>query len=228
MTRIIPLVLLLAALPLLAAAPARPYHLELEATPEAVFPYLGKFGTVDLHVSQGGVRGEALWLHGFSRNGAAAVTVVTPLARMYVDVQAAEIPTILAKMAGNSAGVERRAKPKRGPTLRGKFKGIDATRHRLMYGTNAWIDVWTTDVIPPNPQYRTLVNRILSGISPGTAAVANQLPGTPVYVEANFRRFQKVPLVRLKKLTFAAEDEADALTLGRFLVRASMLEKLWQ
>lgn len=227
MSRILPLVLLLAALPL-SAAPARPYHLELEATPEAVFPYLGKFGTVDLHVYAGGVRGEALWLHGFSRNGDASVTVVNPLARMYVDVQTAEIPTILAKMAGNSAGVERRAKPKRGPTLKGKVKGIDATRHRLIYGKNAWIDVWTTDVIPANPQYRSIVNRILSGISPGTAAVASQLPGTPVYVEANFRRFQKVPLVRLKKLTFAAEDETDALTLGRFLMRASVLEKLWQ
>lgn len=227
MTRLLPLVLLLATVPLAAAAPARPYHLELEATPEAVFPYLGKFGKVDLHVYAGGVRGEALWLHGFSRNGAPAVTVVNPLGRMYVDVAAAEIPAILHKLAGDAAGVERRSRPRLGPTLKGTVKGIAATRHRLLYGKNAWLDVWTTDVVPPNPQLRSLVNRVVDGISPGTAAVASQLPGTPIYVEANFRRFKKVPLVRLKKLTFSAEDEADALTLGRFLVRASVLEKLW-
>ncbi|MFP5247186.1 MAG: hypothetical protein ACLGH0_10870, partial [Thermoanaerobaculia bacterium] len=102
------------------AAPAKPYHLELELTPEAAFPYLGKFGTVDLHVYAGGVRGEALWLHGFSRNGAPSVTVANPLARMYVDVATAEIEPILAKLAGDEAGQERLAKPAVGPKMSGK------------------------------------------------------------------------------------------------------------
>jgi hypothetical protein len=209
------------------AAAAQPYHLELEASPEAAFPYLGRFGKVDLHVYAGGVRGEALWLHGFSTNGANAVTVANPLARMYVDVQAAEISTILTKLAGDKAGKERKAKPpKLGPTMKGKVRGIDATRHRLIYGKNAYIDVWTTDVIPPNAQLRTLVNNVVSGIAPGTAAVAAKLPGTPIYVELNFRRFKKVPVLRMKKLTFAADDEKDALTLGPVYVRAGILEKL--
>jgi hypothetical protein len=211
-----------------AAHAAKPYHLELEATPEAVFPYLGRFGKVDLHVYAGGVRGEALWLHGFSRNGEEAVTVANPLARMYVDVQVAEISSILTKLAGDHAGVERGAQPKLGSAMKGQVKGINATRHRLVYGREAWVDVWTTDVIPPNAQMRTLVNNIVSGISPGTAAVASKLPGTPVYVELNFRRYKKVPIVRLKKLTFAADDEEDALTLGSLYVRAGLLEKLFR
>ncbi|HYK01390.1 MAG TPA: hypothetical protein VE974_06515 [Thermoanaerobaculia bacterium] len=211
-----------------AAHAAKPYHLELEATPEAVFPWLGRFGKVDLHVYAGGVRGEALWLHGFSRNGEKAVTVANPLARMYVDVQTNEIASILTKLAGDSAGVERKAKPKLGPSMKGQVKGINATRHRIIYGRDAFIDVWTTDVIPPNAQLRLLVTNVVRGISPGTAALASKLPGTPVYVELNFRRYKKVPIVRLKKLTFAPEDEEDALTLGSLYVRAGLLEKLFR
>ncbi|HEX8254430.1 MAG TPA: hypothetical protein VF846_14900 [Thermoanaerobaculia bacterium] len=207
---------------------AKPYHLELEATPEAAFPYLGRFGKVDLHVYAGGVRGEALWLHGFSRNGTNAVTVANPLGRMYVDLQTAEIVPILTKLSGGKAGHERSAKPWLGPSIKGKVSGVDATRHRLVYGPTAYIDVWTTDVIPQNAQLRLLVNKVISGVAPGTAAVANKLPGTPIYVELNFRRFKKLPIVRLKKLTFAADDEKDALTLGSVYVRASVLEKLFQ
>jgi hypothetical protein len=213
----------------LPAAAAQPYHLELEAMPDAAFPYLGRFGKIDLHVYASGVRGEALWLHGFSTNGAPAVTVANPLARMYVDVKTSEITSILTNLAGDKAGKERKAKPpKLGPTMKGKVRGIDATRHRLIYGKNAYVDIWTTDVIPPNAQLRTLVNKVVSGIAPGTAAVAAKLPGTPVYVELNFRRYQKVAILRLKKLSFTADGEKDALTLGPVYVRASILEKLFQ
>lgn len=217
----------LISLPAAAANPV--YHLELEATPEAAFPYLGRFGKVDLHVYAGGVRGEALWLHGFSTNGASAVTVANPLARMYVDVQTSEIPSILANLAGDKAGKERKAKPPRlGPAMKGKVRGIDATRYRLIYGTKGYVDIWTTDVIPPNAQFRALVNKVVSGIAPGTAATVSKLPGTPVYVELNFRSYQKVAILRLKKLSFTADDEKDALTLGPVYVRASILEKLFQ
>lgn len=217
---------LLVSLPLLAA---QPYHLELEASPAAVFPYLGKFGNVELHVYAGGVRAEALWLNSFSRNGAPDVTVVNPLGRMYVEVKVDEIATILQKLAGATGNVERMAgEPTRGPVMQGKVGNVAATRHRLMYGPEAYIDVWTTNAIPENAQLRRILNQLLEGISPGTARVASKLSGTPVHVELNFRRFKKVPLVTLKKLTMSAEDEKDALTLGSLYVRAGVLEKLLQ
>lgn len=203
------------------------YHLELEATPEAVFPYLGRFGNVELHVYAGGVRAEALWLDAFSRNAADAVTVVNPLARMYVDVNVAEIAAILKRLAGAAGKVERNAAPELAEPLAGTVKGIAATRHRLVYGPDAWIDVWTTDVIPENAQMKRIVNQIVSGISPRTGEVAAKLSGTPIHVEMNFRRFKKVTLVRMKKLTYTADDEADALTRGALYVRASVLEKLF-
>lgn len=210
----------------LLAAPARPYHLELQVTPKTAFPWLGRFGDVDVHVYGGGVRAEALWLNAISRNGWNHVTVANPLGRMYVDVATAEIAPRLAKMAGESGQSLRTAQPTLGPALKGTVKGVAATRHRLMYGPKAWIDVWTTDVIAPSPQLRLLVRNAVAGISPPTAALVSKLPGTPIYVELNFSRFQKLAIVRLKKLTFAAEDENDALTLGKLYVRAGLLEKI--
>lgn len=216
---------LLVSLPLLGA---QAYHLELEASPAAVFPYLGKFGNVELHVYAGGVRAEALWLNSFSRNGASDVTVVNPLGRMYVEVPIREISPILTRLAGNQGKLERAAAPVPGPTMQGKVGPVAATRHRLVYGENAFIDVWTTTAIPENPHLRQIVNQLLDGISPGTAKVAAKLPGTPIHVELNFRRFKKVPLVKLKKLTMNADDEADALTRGALYVRASVLEKIFE
>jgi hypothetical protein len=215
---------------LLAAPPPPPkaYHLELQVSPGGAFPYLGKFGDVDLHVYPGGVRGEALWLHGFSRNGTSAVTVVNPLARMYVEVPTAEIVNVLTAMAGDPSIRERKVKPQLLAPVKGKVEGIDATRYRLQYSPVAWIDVWTTTVIPQNSQLRLLINEAVGGVAPGTASIASKLPGTPIYVELNFRRFPKVAFVKFKKLTYGTTDETAALTLDKGYIRASVLEKLFE
>lgn len=205
---------------------AQPYHLQLSANPAAAFPYLGRFGKVDLHVYSSGVRADALWLKGFSRNGAPAVTVANPLGRMYVDVPVVDIAPILTKLAGAAGTTERTAAPELGPSTKGAVRGVAATRHRLVYGPTAWIDVWTTTVVPENPQLKRIVSQLVSGISPATADVARNLPGTPIYIELNFRRFKNVPLLTLEKLTLTADEEKDALELGPLYVRAGVLEKV--
>src|SRR3954468_3510732 len=83
------------------------YHLELEANPSTPFPFLGKFGTVTLHVYPNGVRAETFWLNGFSRNGTNAFTLETPLGRMYTDVPVAQISATLRKIA--TSGMEAAA-----------------------------------------------------------------------------------------------------------------------
>lgn len=206
---------------------AQKYHLELEATPEAAFPYLSRFGNVDISVYAGGVRADALWLNAFSRNGTKAITVANPLGRMYVDVALNEITDLLAKMAGGDR-VMGKGTITLNPGVKGTVGGIPATRYRIVYGPTAWIDYWTTDVVPQNEQFRTIVQRLVAGISPGTAEIARKVPGTPVYVELNFRRFQKVPIVKFKKLSYNAGDEEDDLTLGPVYVRATVLEKLFK
>ena len=202
------------------------YHLELEATPAAVFPYLSKFGSTELHVYAGGVRAETLWLNAFSRNNAPNVTVANPLGRMYVEVPVREIASIVARLAGAAGAAERAATPITMTTTSGHADGLAATRHRFVYGPAAWIDVWTTAAIPPNPQLRTIADELVTGISPATAAQARKLPGTPIHIELNFRRFKNITLLKVNKLTMSADDEEDALTLGSFYARAGVLEKV--
>lgn len=227
MRRLLPLVLVLATASLSAAEPPRPYHLELEANPAAPFPWLSKFGKIGLHIYRGGVRADSIWLDSFSRNGDANVTVLNPLGRMYVDIPIAEIAPTLTKLAG-TGGVERVAKPELGLVTKGKVAGITATRHRLMYSSQAWIDYWTTDQIPENPQLTAIVHELVAGISPGTAEVAKTIKGTPLFVELNFRRYKKLPILYVKKLTWSADDEEEALKLGPIYARATVLEAIWK
>ncbi|MEA2237963.1 MAG: hypothetical protein QOC81_2687 [Thermoanaerobaculia bacterium] len=209
----------------LHAAPPKPYHLELEANPASPFPFLGKFGTVTLHVYPAGVRAETFWLNGFTRNGTSAVTVENPLGRMYTEVPLAQISATLRKLS--TSGVEK-AEPASITQTTGVVKGIPARRYRLRYGPEAWIDVWTTDTIPENEQLRSVINEFVRGISPATEAAIGSIRGTPLYVELNFRRYKKVPLVRLKNITWNADGEDDALKTGTFYFKAPLLDSIWK
>lgn len=216
------------AVSLSAFAQPKPYHLELEANPAAPFPFLSKFGKVDIHIYAGGVRADTIWLDGFSRNGAQTLTVVNPLGRMYTEVPIRELSAIVAKMAGNSVAELRAAVPTPAAPAQGTVRGLAATRHRLQYGEQAWIDIWTTNAIPESPQLKAIVDQFVSSISPESAKAVRAIPGTPLYVELNFRRFKKVPLLRMKNLTFESADEASALKVGSVYFKAPLLDAIWK
>lgn len=220
-------VLVLVVLSTVATPVKAAYHLELEAHPAAAFPYLAKFGTVGLHVYDGGVRADTFWLDGFSRNASSSVTVLNPLARMYTEIPVSQIASMLGRLGG-AGEVEKGAVGTLGPKLTGSVGRIPATRHRIIYGPTAWIDVWTTTAVPENAQLRSIVNQLVSAISPGTFQVWKKISGTPIHVELNFRRFQKVKLLTVKKLTPAADDAADGLSVGSFYVKAPLLDSLWK
>lgn len=209
----------------LHAASPKPYHLELEANPAAPFPFLGKFGTVTLHVYPAGVRAETFWLNGFTRNGTGAVTVENPLGRMYTDVPISQISSTLHKLS--TSGVESAA-PGEITQSSGSVKGIPARRYRLTYGPEAWIDVWTTNTIPENPQLRAVVNEFVRGVSPATAAAINNIRGMALYVELNFRRYKKLPLLRLKKIEWNNAGQDDALKVGMLYFKAPLLDSIWK
>lgn len=219
------LALLLCASPALAAAP--PYHLTLEANPAAPFPFLAKFGTVTLHVYPGGVRAETFWLNGFSRNGTSTVTVENPLGRMYTDVPISDLAGILRKMSSLESGAMT-VRPVTEKPVGGRVRGIDARRTRLLYGPQAWIDVWTTDAIPETPQLHAIVQQIVGGISPGTAAVLGAIHGTPLYVELNFSHYRKLPLLQMKSFASNNIGENGALSVGRLYFKAPLLDSVWK
>ncbi|HEX7191713.1 MAG TPA: hypothetical protein VF381_09090 [Thermoanaerobaculia bacterium] len=220
-------VLALLALPVLGApAPApRPYHLTLEADPAAPFPFLSRFGRATLHVYRSGVRAETLWLNGFSRAGSPNITVENPFGRMYTEVPVTNVGSIVAKLAGSDL---QNANPTLGTPMDGRVGELTATRYRLIYGPEAYIDIWSTHAIPENKQFRSIVVQFVGGISPGTATLAKTIPGTPIYVEMNFRRFKKLPLLRLRSLTYDDNGEAAALKVSSLMVHASVLDNLWK
>ncbi|HKB79879.1 MAG TPA: hypothetical protein VKH35_09210 [Thermoanaerobaculia bacterium] len=214
--------LLLAAGTALAAAP-RAYHLELEANPAAPFPFLQRFGAVTLHVYPSGFRAETLWLDGFSRNGTSTVTVENPIGRIYADVPITGFGSMLRSMAGAEADTTG-VTPVLEPPVSGRVGGIAARRYRLRYGPEAWIDIWTTTIVPEATQLRAIVQEVVRGISPGTATVLRSVAGTPLYVELNFSHYHRLPLVTLKRFTLNNDGESQALQVGRFYFRAPFVD----
>lgn len=225
MTRYARILLLVAVTAAPAFGATRPYHLRLEAYPAAPFPYFSKFGTVTIDVYSGGVHADSFWLSGFSRTGSSTITVQNPVLRMYTDVPIRDIAPIVSKLAG---GDPNSLPPPVLAPVTGKVSGLTAQRYRIVYGPTAWIDMWTTPAIAPNPQFLAVIRGLLEGISPSTARAARTIPGTPLYVELNFRRFKKVPLVRLKKLAFDNAGETEALKTGSFYFKAPLLDAIWR
>lgn len=211
--------------PSAASAAPRPYHVRLEANLAAPFPFLAKFGSVTLDVYPRGVRADTFWLDAFSTSGSKHITVQNPLARMYTNVPIGSISGVIGRMQGDNL---QAATPVPGPAMPGTVKGVPATRHRLVFGPEAFIDIWTTSVVPENAQLRSIVDQLVAGISPPTAAAARRIRGMPVYVELNFRRFRKLPLLRLISIDSDESGAEDALRLPRMYFEAPLLDALWK
>ncbi len=197
------------------------YRLELEANPAAPFPFLKKFGTVDVTVYPGGVAAKAPFLRAFSRNGDGHVTVMSPLSRVYADVALTKIRAMMLTMARAEGEVMPGMSefPVSGPA-KGKVGGIDALRYRFQLGPASSMDVWTTTAIPRNPQYQRLALEFAGTVSKPAAAMVSRLAGMPIYVELNTLHYKKVALLRVKKFTPASEGEADDLAVGRLYMKA--------
>ena len=183
---------------LFISSPLFAYHLVLEANPAGPFPFLSRFGTTELHVYPHGVRGKTIWLNGFSRNGDKNITVENPLARMYTEVPVTSVGPIVAKLAtALPKTLEFTAPPPVLAPVDGTVHGIAAKRYRIVYGPEAWIDLWTTDKLGDAPQLRAIVLQLIGGISPLTAKSAARVPGVPLYVELNFSHFRKLAIVKI-------------------------------
>ncbi|MHB0971271.1 MAG: hypothetical protein ACYC7A_12920 [Thermoanaerobaculia bacterium] len=227
--------LLAATAPLSAATapspqsrPAPSYRLDLEVSPTAPFPFLKRFGDVDVSVFPKGVRAESSVVDAISRTGSSSVTVTHPVARLYAEVPVHEVRGILVHMGGGKSELfpglpEFPIEPK---AVAGKVRGVDATRYRVVLGKNAWIDIWTTTTIPKNRQFDLLANQLVSAFSKSAAKTMTRIPGVPVFVEVNTSRFKKLVLLRMTQLQRSAQGETEALTVGSFYARAPLVQKL--
>lgn len=201
----------------------RPYHLELDANLGAVFPTFGRFGNIKIHVYPAGVRADSSLLNAFSRNGARTVTVLKPMVRMYTDVAFTEMTTMIAAGTDEFEDVPRIV----GPTV-GKVGSLVAMRYRLQYNKTEWIDVWTTRDVPASAQFRAIIDAAIRGLSERSADVVRKIPGTPVYIELNFRGYDKVALLKLRRLTWNNVGETAALKIGNYYFKVLILDTIWR
>jgi hypothetical protein len=223
------IVVLTGASSVVYAAPgpaAKPYHLQLQAYPAAPFPFLSKFGSITIDLFPHGIRAETFWLNGYSISGSKTVTVENPLTRSYSEVPLTEIAPDLARLS--TYGSYLASPPVMSAPIKGTVRGLEATRFRFEYGPAAWLDLWTTNAVPENPQMRALETEIVRGIAPGTVPALQRVSGTPLYIELNFRRFQKVVFLKMKSLTFDSTGEADALKPGTLYYRAPSWDSIWK
>ena len=206
-----------------AQAASRPYHLEVDANLGAVFPTFARFGNIRIHVYPAGVRADSSLLNAFSRNGARNLTVVKPMVHLYTDVALTEMTSMIAAGTEEFEDVPRIV----GPTV-GKVGSLVATRYRLQYNKTEWIDVWTTRDVPANAQFRAIIDAALRGLSERSADVVRKIPGTPVYIELNFRGYDKVALLKLRRLTWNNLGESAALNLGNYYFKVPILDAIWR
>jgi hypothetical protein len=219
--------ILLIASPIVSAAPPpKPLHLKLQAYPAAAFPFLSKLGSVDVDLYPQGVSFDGVWIDAFAKTGADVVTVKNPLARVYRDVPFTELAPMLAQVS--PGGDERIAVGILSSTMAGTVKGLAATRYRIQYGPQAWADVWMTSAIPVNAQFRAIAIQFIRGVAPATATIIEKVPGTPVYVELNFRRFTKVVVLKVVSADSDLSNAEGSLGVGSFYFRSPSLDALWK
>jgi hypothetical protein len=212
-----------AAVPAPAPRP-RPFHLILEANPAAPFPFLGKFGATTLHVYPSGLRAETLWLNAFTRNGSEILTIENPLARLYADVPFANVPAIVATLSPYQRDFGEHAVLL--APVAGRISNLAAMRYRVSYGPAAWIDVWTTSALPESLAVRALLTALTRGISPTAATLLQQIPGLPIEAELHFSHYDRVPILKIRSLTYDASGEETALQTAPLAVRTPMAETL--
>ena len=205
------------------------YRLDLEVYATAPFPFLKRFGSVDVSVFPEGVGAEMLLIRGFSRNNTSTVTIMNPIARLYAEIPIAQMRSILLKLGGQDSelmpGLAEFPIDKN--VIAGTVKGIPARRYRVILG-ESWIDVWTSTQIPRNPQLIRLLSEVLGTVSRSSSILIERIPGTPLYVEMNTKRFKKLVLVRPASFQQSDSGAADALSVGRFYVKAPFSDILFK
>ncbi len=210
--------------------PVRDYRLEMELNLMAPFPFLDRFGAVQLIVYPQGVRAEGLAATAVTLTGSSTVRVENPLLRLYADVPVSELGNILLRQSGASTdellpGLQSVALTRTGE---GTVKDIPATRYRLSVEEGVSIDLWTTSAIPRNEHLNAMGLVVLGAISKSAAEAVTRLPGTVLYAEVNSPNHEKLCLLRLRTLTRSSAGFEEELTSGSFFAEAPLVDRLWK
>jgi hypothetical protein len=209
--------------------PHADYTLELVLTPVGDSKVIGRLGSVDVTVYPQGIHADSMWLDGISRQGSPNIVMFNPTTRLYSSVPLSGFRSVVLKISGSSE--ELMPKLRRFPIeapVRARVGDIPSSRYRIRLGPESWIDVWTTTIIPENPQLRRLSEELLSAISNEVSYLAREIPGVPLAIQFNTQNYPGKTVLRTKALRRSSAGHEQSLALGSFYVRTPLAERLWR
>jgi len=192
----------------------RQYHLQLESNAAAAFPLMRRFGTIVIDLYPAGFRITTVWLRGFSRNPR-TITIENPLSRTYIERPMSAIGDIIRFIGGRPIAA---GPPSRVQVTSGNVGRLASRRHRLDYGSNGSVDVWTTTALGATAAFRSFADEFVRALSPRSVPVLRAIPGTPIYVELHGGRI--LPIVHPRKLVWSSRGEAEALRVSPWMFPA--------
>lgn len=206
--------------------PRESYALHLEARPSAPFPFLDKLGRVQIAVYPEGVRADSRWLGGFVRAGDDTVRIENPALRLYTDSSLDTLRRFFVSLSPEKESMALGELEVRKTGRTGTIKKLPASCYRIILGETAWIDVWTTQAVRSSRPYQILQSQLLAAVSPDLEKAARRIPGTPLHVVLNTRRFPDTVLLTTREVYFSSAGNEDALQTGRFFLKAPSLDRL--
>jgi hypothetical protein len=230
---LVPVLLLVAMAAGAADAPLRTPHkdytLELVLTPVGDSKVIGRLGSVAVTVYPQGIHADSMWLDAISRQDSPNIVMFNPTTRLFSPVPVDGFRSVVLKMTG--ASEELMPKLRRFPIedpVRARVGDIPASRYRIRLGPESWIDVWTTDIIPENPQLRRVSEELLSAISKEVSYLAREIPGVPLAIQFNTKNYPGKTVLSTKALRRSSAGHEQSLALGSFYVRTPLAERLWR
>lgn len=213
----------------IGAAASKDYRLVLWIQPVGDDALTQKLGKATLTVYPQGVKADSLWLDGFTRQGSSQLTLLKPIARLYAQVELSDFSDIIRRMAGSRDGLVGNIGTLRvGNPVNGKINKRAAKRFRISIDQQQWVDVWTAADLPENKQLKKLTSEVLEAVSDQLPPVLDKIEGTPILVRLHTDEYRDVDVLGFRSIRSSSRGHADDLQVGRFFLRATFAEKLWE
>ena len=203
---------------LLALVFAAAFHVQMDSNAASSFPLMSRFGAVTVDLYPRGFRVTTVWLRAFAINGDGnQITIENPVSRTYTKRPMSAIGDIVRIVGGKPL---REGAPRSVEIITGNVGRLPARRYRLIYGSNDFIDIWTTASLGSNPAFRSFAEEIVKAVAPDAVPVLRKIPDTPVYVEVNVGDYRKLAMLRPRSVVFSSAGEAKALRVSSWMFPA--------
>jgi hypothetical protein len=181
-------------------------------------PYRGvaAAGKIELTVFPEGIRGDSLLFAGYARSGDDDLIIMNRVARIYSSLAIESVTRFLGRRlqpgeqvpAGNyslSASGEERM-----------IAGLPSLHYRVHLGPESHLDIWITEALEESEVFRRLTDQVIGALAAPIAPMLSALPGMPVEVVLQTRRFPHLELLSLQRVSYDSSRSGKLLKVGRF------------